>query len=188
MDVKDRVRALRDALGLTQEKVAELSRELLRTEVVKIEKGQNQATSHRIREALSRAFGVRLDDMSAYLDARIDLDELLRRRERPQASALDLDALPPNLRSLVEKSAPGTYADAEILQAAMFRDLKGADLTEEEWHKYIMWLRAAADRVDGEAKMRAAGFEVAPALRVVTDDDIETEKAQRAAARSKKKR
>lgn len=75
-----RIRALREALELTQEKVAAAG-DLLRTEVVKLEGGQNQARSDRIRAALTRAFGVDRDALGAYLDGSIDLAELLRRRD-----------------------------------------------------------------------------------------------------------
>lgn len=75
----DAVRALRKSLGMTQEEAAAKA-QLGRVEITRVETGHNQANSHRIRAGLARAFQLAIDDVSAYLDGAIDLDEALRRR------------------------------------------------------------------------------------------------------------
>jgi len=76
-----RVSAMRKLLGLTQEQLADAGG-LTRPEVVKIEGGQNQATTDRIRGGLALAFGLTRDDLSDFLDGAIDLDEATARRTR----------------------------------------------------------------------------------------------------------
>lgn len=82
MSTKDRIRALRTALGLTQEQVADRGG-LDRTEVNKLEAGKNQATTDRIRASLAVAFASTRDDIAAYLEDRIGLDEILARIRNP---------------------------------------------------------------------------------------------------------
>ncbi len=86
--------------------------------------------------------------------------------------SIDVDALPVNLRTLVEGSPPGTYSKDELRQAAMYRDLKGRDLTEELWRDYLLSLRREARRMEHELA----------ALRVVHDDPVERRKARKVRA------
>lgn len=76
---KDRVRAIREALGLTQEELAERTLRLERVEVQKIESGKNKATTDRVRAGLATAFGVTRDTVALYLDEAISFDEMMRR-------------------------------------------------------------------------------------------------------------
>lgn len=83
--VAARVATLRDTLGLTQEQVAGRSEgRLKRTEIVKIEGGGNKATSDKVRAGLAVAFGLTRDLVADYLDGRIELPELLRRKNEPE--------------------------------------------------------------------------------------------------------
>lgn len=67
------VRALRTRLGLTQEQLAERAG-IRRQEANKIEVGKNQCSSARIQRGLAKGFGLPLDHLLAYLDARLPLD------------------------------------------------------------------------------------------------------------------
>jgi transcriptional regulator with XRE-family HTH domain len=99
--VADRVKELRKTLGFSQEQVAVRSfvddeDQVRRIEMVKIENGQNQLTSHPKRKALARGLGISHHLLNAYLDEEIDLDELLRRKDLPtpdppQATTTELD-------------------------------------------------------------------------------------------------
>ncbi len=87
MELKDRVKALRDKLGLTQEQLAaqsipegETKPFLRREEIAKIEQGDNQGGSSRVREGLAAGFGLQLPDAIAFIKGRITVDEALRRR------------------------------------------------------------------------------------------------------------
>lgn len=76
MKLGERVRAVRLALGLTQEGVAEAAG-VQRVDIVKIEGGDNAATSWRIRSGLAQAFGVNVQALSDLLDGLTDVDELV---------------------------------------------------------------------------------------------------------------
>jgi transcriptional regulator with XRE-family HTH domain len=74
----DRAKALREAIGLTQEKLAERSEGCLtRVEVNQIEAGRNKLTSWAARDGLARAADVPIEALSAYVDGEIDLTALL---------------------------------------------------------------------------------------------------------------
>ncbi len=76
-EVGARVRALRQRLGLTQEQLS-LAGRLERTEVVNVEAGRNLVTSHRMRCALARAFGLEQHDADAFIDGTLSLDRAVR--------------------------------------------------------------------------------------------------------------
>lgn len=84
MDIAQRVKALRAALRMTQEELAEAGifegHPLAREEVVKLENGRNKAQAARTVGALAHATMVSMDDMQAYLSGRIELEALLRRK------------------------------------------------------------------------------------------------------------
>lgn len=61
------VRALRQLLGISQEDFSKRSG-LPRYELSRIETGRNAARSHRVREALSKGFGLDLDEVGKLLD------------------------------------------------------------------------------------------------------------------------
>lgn len=78
-----RVKAMRDALGLTQEALGALGG-ITRTVMVDIESTKNKAGSLRIRKGLATAFGLSLDETNAYLEGHMPLDEALRLRGQPR--------------------------------------------------------------------------------------------------------
>ncbi len=80
--VNERIRALRKALGLTQEEVGTITG-MRRTDVVRLESGALKATTRDTLRALSIAFGVTLDAMDAYLEGQMDLDVVVLRSSRP---------------------------------------------------------------------------------------------------------
>lgn len=79
-DPKDRLRALRQALRLTQQDVADRSGGRLdRIEVNKIENGKVGLATFETRRGLADAFGLLLvDDLSDYLDGKLSIDETQR--------------------------------------------------------------------------------------------------------------
>lgn len=68
------MRGLRNALGLTQEKLAERAG-LERIEVVNVESGRNQATSIRILKGLAQGFGLSLEDAMAFIDGELTVEQ-----------------------------------------------------------------------------------------------------------------
>ncbi|WP_437958561.1 helix-turn-helix domain-containing protein [Sorangium sp. So ce119] len=70
----DRLKALRKAMQLTQEQLAERSG-LRRTELPRLEGGSNKGSSLAIRQALADGFGLTLDQINAYLDGLASLQE-----------------------------------------------------------------------------------------------------------------
>ncbi len=73
-----RVRALREALGLTQEGLA-LRGGLGRLTILRVENGENKATSHAVRAGLAKAFDLSMDDSDALLDGRLSVKRALDR-------------------------------------------------------------------------------------------------------------
>lgn len=61
-----RVRAIRVSLGLTQQQLADRAG-LARLEIVNVETGRNQMTSHRIRIGLARGLGLSLEQLELQL-------------------------------------------------------------------------------------------------------------------------
>lgn len=84
-DLKERLRALRVSLGLTQGAIcARTGGVLTRDQWSKLETGFNAGTSGNVRRALAKAFGVSTDEIVAYLEGETTLDDiraLLRRSE-----------------------------------------------------------------------------------------------------------
>lgn len=76
----ERFRALREALGLTQEAAAEKSGRIDRNYLNRIENGHNRGASDLVRGALATAYGVSRDDLAEYVEGRLSLKELLTRR------------------------------------------------------------------------------------------------------------
>lgn len=69
---------MRDALGLTQTLAAKRGG-ILRTELARVELAHNQAGSYAMRVALSRAFGLSLEDVTLLLDSDTPIATLKRR-------------------------------------------------------------------------------------------------------------
>lgn len=79
VELKERMRALRVALKLTQEQLADRG-ELERVEISNLESGRNQATSTRILKGLAKGFELSLQDMADVIDGALSVDEAVRRR------------------------------------------------------------------------------------------------------------
>ena len=78
--VADRVNALRKALGLTQEKVAEAAGEpWTRPYVAKIERGDNQVSTVEARARLAKGLGIDVSLLSACLDGKLTPAETVLR-------------------------------------------------------------------------------------------------------------
>lgn len=76
-----RVRELRDALGLTQEELAGLCG-LLRTDIVLIETVRNKMGSFDKRAKLARGFGLSIDAFDAFLSGAISKADTIKRSTR----------------------------------------------------------------------------------------------------------
>lgn len=72
------VKALRDALGLTQEQVADAGG-IDRTDVSKVETGWNHGSSNRVRRALAAGLGLSRDDMDDFMDGRLAVADAVER-------------------------------------------------------------------------------------------------------------
>jgi transcriptional regulator with XRE-family HTH domain len=81
--VAERVRALREALGWTQQALADTSG-LARDAVSRIETGRNQATSGHVRKKLARGFGLTLEDAYAFVDGRLSVVAAAMRAKPPK--------------------------------------------------------------------------------------------------------
>lgn len=77
MDTAERVRALRKALGLTQEKLGSLVG-LDRIEVLKVEKGKRKLTGHDVRVRFAQGIGVPTPVLDSYLGGDLAVDVLVR--------------------------------------------------------------------------------------------------------------
>lgn len=159
--IAERIRALRDELGLTQEKVAAAGG-LSRTEVVKLEGGQNQAKSERMRSALTKAFGVNRDDLAAYLDGELDLQTVMRRRG--MARPIDTEELPVALVAVLQSEEGRTWG------ATTLGALRGAATASREPRTEQQWSTL------GRAIELGA---MASSIRVVDDDPVERRKAKK---------
>jgi transcriptional regulator with XRE-family HTH domain len=72
-----RARELRQRRGLTQEEAARRSGVLDRTELVRIEKGENRASTERVLSGLAMAYSVPQLALTAYLRGERTLDDLI---------------------------------------------------------------------------------------------------------------
>lgn len=87
MSVHERVRALREALDLTQLQVAERGGLNGQAEVGKVESGANKASSHRARSGLAQGFGLDKADFNAYLDGAVTLTDVLAKVKSGEVEA-----------------------------------------------------------------------------------------------------
>lgn len=88
----DAVRALREALGLTQEQVAEGGGEIDRIDVSKVETGLNQASSNRVRRGLAAGLGLSRDDMDKLVEGDLSVEAALERSTRRAAATASTEA------------------------------------------------------------------------------------------------
>ncbi|WP_061610229.1 helix-turn-helix domain-containing protein [Sorangium cellulosum] len=86
MERKDKIKALRNALGLTQQQLADRAG-LSRVDVSRIESGYNQATSWRVIDKLANGFGLAPDRLASILDDQSPFDESVVATVREQGRA-----------------------------------------------------------------------------------------------------
>lgn len=115
----DRIRAIRKALGLTQEEVAARAG-MRRDAVVKVESGANQGGSAAIRSGLARAFGLTLDDVASVLEGRLDAEGAVRRARGELAPVVPITAAAPRGETRV------VYDDEDALEQTITRALDPA--------------------------------------------------------------
>lgn len=178
-----RATALRKRLGLTQAQVAERAG-LRRDEVTKVETGANQASSARVRDGLSRAFGITVDALVRYLDGAIELDALglpaaaapteSPRVERPGGA---LDAV---LWEAADRTRH-TLADVDAVRAILATEVSLATRDDVD-------LTAAAGRwLDAAAALRRRGQRVTAAgllVQMTASTPAEAERAQERSERA----
>lgn len=80
------MRALRQRLGLTQERLGELC-DLPRTKIVEIEANTNKAGSWMIRRRLATGFRLHVETMADLLDGEVTVDEAERRSREGEGAA-----------------------------------------------------------------------------------------------------
>lgn len=83
--IAGRVRELREAVGLTQEELAERG-DLRRVAITKIEGGHNYASTFAMRHALAIAFGLSLEDIVELLDGTTSISTLRKRCRTSEAA------------------------------------------------------------------------------------------------------
>jgi len=155
---RDRVRALRAALGLSQERLAAATGgELVRDDIVKLEKGQNQGTSSRVRRGLAIAAGVDLVVMDQYMDGKIELEELMASRAtRPVEPTRPILRQHPRWSELYQEArrifpeVPQEYVDAIGSQPFVWGEPGDVDarLVGELAERLWSWHRRKGKRVD----------------------------------------
>lgn len=162
---RDRVRALRKALGLSQEKLAAATDGILnRDDVVKLEKGQNQGTSARVRRGLAAALGVELRSLDQYMDGKIDLDELFARRAaRPAEPAQPILRQHPRWPELARAAreafaeVPPEYIDQIGEQPFIWGPTEDVDarLVGELAERLWLWNRRRGKRISDSGPLTA---------------------------------
>lgn len=114
MDTKARIKALREALGLSQQQLADRSGGRIdRPMASKLESGVSKGRSAQVREGLAAAVGVSVDDLNAYLDGKLSLAETVGRGKGAPAA-------PPRPETRVERDpAPAVESDGTPLERAL---------------------------------------------------------------------
>lgn len=102
VDIKDRVKALREKLGLSQVKLAELAGFSSQSLVGKIETGANRASSYETRAGLARGFGLPFEMLVGYLEGDFPLDEVAALATPPLKGANQSPKAPAAPRSAQE--------------------------------------------------------------------------------------
>jgi transcriptional regulator with XRE-family HTH domain len=166
---KDRVITLREALKLSQDDLARRADPTwIRVNISKIETGRNKLSTVDAREKLARGFGLTVQDLTAYLDGRIDVDEARRRAQSipppSEGPRVERDPTPPfdpadavsPLEAALSHAFDGTrhlVRDLDAVRAVLRNSFQmqasDTDLVE-----------AARRWLDGAAQLRAEGVAV----------------------------
>lgn len=186
----DRVKAIRKALGLTQEEVAARAG-MRRDAVVKVESGANQGGSAAIRSGLARAFGLSLDDVASVLEGRLDAEGAVRRARGDLAPVVpitaavaaprgetrvvydDEDALEATITQALDPAHGHLLRDARSVQEAM-RPLRFKHATD------VPGVEAVRRWLDAAAALRRRGEPVTAAalLVMVSTGDPDSDRAR----------
>jgi transcriptional regulator with XRE-family HTH domain len=120
VDVKTRVKALRTALGLSQEELAKRAAHgWHRVYISKIERGDNAVTSYEAREALAQGFGLPISDLVAYLEGRLTLEQATARRKAAEPASPTPEP-PVAVRAEPSSEPRPPTDDADPLELALF--------------------------------------------------------------------
>lgn len=162
MDTAERVRALRVALGWTQEELGTRAGYAShpRIYVSKIERGTNQLSTWSARQQLAQGFGLPVEALLEYLDGRAELEPTLARRA-PEAPA-------PSPKPAAESHGPASLEVAAIQRFDAQRhtpeDLDAVRAVLRRAPAGVRWSGplgdAAARWLDAAAALRAQGVEV----------------------------
>jgi transcriptional regulator with XRE-family HTH domain len=134
VELRDRIKALRKALGLTQEALAERA-DLERVEISNLESGRNQATSVRILKGLARGFGLELQDASDLVDGVLDVETAVQRSQ----------ARPPDPRSARDLAA-GLAREIGVSEHAIAAVLAEPIASDRETWPALWWADAMRRR------------------------------------------
>jgi len=161
VSVAEKVKALRVALKLTQDELGERAGypENGRVYVSKIERGDNKVSTIKAREQLAKGFGLTPDDLSAFLEDRMSVEEALRCVGR-KGDKVDAPATIPavdDAQSAVE-AALGQAFDAKV---HTLRDLDAVRGSIRRIHKLEAteadFIEAARTWLDAAARLRRHG-------------------------------
>ena len=135
VDIARKVRQLREALGLTQEKVAQdAGPPWTRPYVAKIERGDNQVSTVQARRRLARGLGVEVDRLSAYLEDRLSLADVLPKKQSARSAEVTIEPEDryPNRAAVLRVLAAELHP--ETIERARRIALKSADdMAASEW-------------------------------------------------------
>lgn len=148
-----RIKALRKARGISQDTAAERSGGRIKRPVwVKLESGDNAASTGIIREGIAAALNVPLHQLEPYLSEKISLDEILANKASSSGVVLgmgeyvapSLTAIQthyPNLAACLRFRGPNKWPAWAIAAAAagLFRDVDPheGEVSGEEWEKRL---------------------------------------------------
>lgn len=113
MEIKDRVRALRLAMHLSQTQLADRTGgELDQSYLTKIESGKNRASTVKVREALARGFNLDSDVFSQYLDGTLSLEAAVDLATRPPSPSMSYDWASDTGHSIIEEAIATAFASS----------------------------------------------------------------------------
>ena len=174
VDIAKKVRQLREALELTQEKVAQdAGPPWTRPYVAKIERGDNQVSTVEARRRLAKGLGVDVDSLSAYLEDKIALGDVLRAvRAKPNAEVVvEYEDRYPNRAAVLRVLAAELHP--ETIERARRIALKSTDdMAASEWFDDI---RALDRQVRRELAQPEQAREQRAAKRKEVEDVLDDE-------------
>lgn len=138
-----RMRELRDWLGVSQEALAERMGQF-RQQIIRAESGEGKFKSAKLRQDYADAAGVDLDTMNRFIDGKIDLAAVKAVAAgggaatlAPHGSQIEYDNLEFEIEHAKRRGKP--WSD-EAVALARVRRLKGSDLPLPDWQAYLKQL------------------------------------------------